>query len=143
MKGYLPYLTLPYLTFYKPDQLDEVLTMTWILAGVFASREENQDLKGALQQAIVIRDRARQLSQKLSAAKEFDSWELPNLESDIAKFENLLEYDLNEQHVYAIDKIGLYNTDLLIEKADDHLPAAVRMRLMTEPDLIFVGRAVA
>jgi hypothetical protein len=77
--------------------------------------------------------------------QQIEEWEISAFESEVAKFENLLEYDLSRQHVYAVEKVGIFDTDDLIDHADDHLPVNVRSQLSpkTITDFQAAGRCLA
>jgi hypothetical protein len=63
----------------------------------------------------------------------------------IHKFETIFRADLPRMTVFAAEQKGLYQTERLIDNAEDHFPAAVRKRLpkQAKTDLHFAGKCLA
>jgi hypothetical protein len=132
------------LSFYTREQQAHVLFTAMLLTQLFWMQEDNRVLKGAVAQAKVVSDAANDLLIKHRAGQPIPDWQISSLEADVAKVENLLEYDLNQQHVYAIEKVGIFNTDDLIDHAEEHLPLAVRNAIdgKTKDDFKAAGRCL-
>ena len=133
------------LTLETPAGHIEVVAITGVIVlRQFIVNEEHKHLRGAVNQA---REavKALQLLFKQAGANEVQEFNISSVGSEIDKFEHLLEYDLGRQHAYAIEKIGIYDTDDLIEHAEDHLSESAKRALSERAlqDFRAAGRCLA
>jgi hypothetical protein len=64
---------------------------------------------------------------------------------DIHRFETIFKADLPRMTVFAAERKGIYQTEGLIDRAEEHFPAAIRKRLpkQAKTDLHFAGKCLA
>jgi hypothetical protein len=132
---------LPYETMSADDMAERFVPV------IIASRSfemKHPELKGAAAQASALRQQIRTVWNERKA-DELQEYSIPNMLSSLDKLENILEYELDQQHAYLIEKVGIYDTDNLIDHADQHLSATASQVVSDEvkEDFKAAGRCLA
>jgi hypothetical protein len=120
--------------------------VAFMLIGDFIANAENAILPGAVGAAQELQKAnsavVRRLQQK---PVEIRVGDLSSLQSKLAKFENLLEYDLARFPTFSVEKVGIFDSDDLIACAHSHLSEIARNNITpaAKSDFQAAGRCLA
>jgi hypothetical protein len=126
------------------DRILNTIFVNIILLRQFEINPDHVAMKGALKQASFLSDTARFVWKQQQEGKLVQA-NLDTLGQEVSKFDNLLEYDLSLQQLWAVEKVGIFDTGELIERAEEHLSDSARKGLneRTLQDLRAAGRCLA
>lgn len=125
-------------------QLWNELFSAYLTIHTFILNPENAILPGALEAAQDLQTATQTLFRKVLKEK-LGIGELSSLQAKLSKFENLLEYDLKRFPTFSVEKIGIFDSDDLIARAENHLSDIARKNIApkAKADVQAAGRCLA
>ena len=127
------------------DEVQDACFLPIIALRQFELNPEYAALKGAVQQSKEVRESISRFWRNYRA-KKADQGDLNLLQSALVKFENVLEYELAErQIIWSVEKVGIFDSNDLIEHAEDHLSESAKgaMSERSLQDFRAAGRCLA
>src|SRR5208282_4881099 len=126
------------------DELVDAFLVPTVTLRQFEMNPEHAQMKGAIKQSAEVRKTIRHAWDRRKENNLSES-DLTDLQRATVKFETLLEYELSQQQIWSVEKVGIFDTAELIERAEDHLSEAAKKGLneRTLQDFRASGRCLA